>query len=173
MAKHRGQKSEQPARSSRRKQYREDIDGLLGHMKKLNPGEPLAGELSRYLCIRIAGYGEVAVSELCEEYAVGFSDNEFLTTYVWSTARGATNPDARKLKVLFSHFDSAWGERVTRHFERESAEREAWKTVMLHRNRIAHGEASDISTEQLKGYLEQMERTLTWLDGRLKCHFKA
>lgn len=111
-------------------------------------------DFARYLCVLLTGYLEKAISELLVEHSRQQSGIA-IQRYVGSSLERFHNPSVGKIISLFEKFSEDWRDDLKAFIVDERAA--AIGSVLKERNRIAHGEDSDISYVRVGTYRTQID----------------
>jgi hypothetical protein len=111
-------------------------------------------DFARYLCVLLTGYLEKAISELLIQHARQQS-SAAIQRYVRSSLERFQNPSVGKIINLFEKFSEDWRDDLKGFLVDERAA--AIGSVLKERNRIAHGDDSDISYVRVTTYRAQID----------------
>ncbi len=121
----------------------------------------LRSDFARYLCVLVCGYLERAVVELLLHYTRTHA-NAGVTGYVGLRLRtGFQNPSAGRIKETVGAFNPAWADDLEVFIVDERLA--AIASVLAQRNRIAHGEWSDITYSWIEGYYAHIQDVIDHL----------
>ncbi len=125
----------------------------------LDRNKEIEAHLANYLCVRISGFLEVAIREICKEYiknnSVPGSQLEYYTNQQWK--RGLSFRRENILNLL-REFNKEWATEFTKTKMPNSGDLHiAIDTVVNSRNAIAHGEDSDITLSELKAHFDKIK----------------
>lgn len=123
--------------------------------------EQLRSDLSRYLCILVAGFLERSVQTMYLEYAKS-SASPKVVSYLEKQLRWSINFNMDKLLGLVSSFGDDWTQELKDHkdFDQFKA---AIDSVYANRNRIAHGDDVGVSYVVMKEYYAAVSKLVDLL----------
>lgn len=111
-------------------------------------------DFSRYLCVLLSGFLEKAIAELLLQHARQQSGTA-VQRYMRIALERFQNPSVGRITSLFEKFSQEWRNDLQAFLVDERAA--AIGSVVKERNRIAHGENSDISYVRVERYREQID----------------
>lgn len=131
--------------------YKSRLDNLFNKVAGIHDLE-LQAHWSRYLCVLVSGFIEVAVKEILGDYAARRSSPE-ISNYVSRRLLRETNLKMNKIIDLLSQFNRDWGEELERQTRGEL--KDAIDSIVANRHQIAHGKDTGVSFLQVKGWYEK------------------
>ncbi|MDX1995896.1 MAG: HEPN domain-containing protein [bacterium] len=130
--------------------YRNRLDNLFRKANALNHDFELLGHWSRYLCVLVSGYLEVAVYEIYSDYGAKRAAPE-IANYVSSQLGEFQNPKMGKILTIVGGFNKEWRREIEDHPDYEEI-KDAIDSIVNNRNKIAHGEDVNLSFHTLQPY---------------------
>jgi hypothetical protein len=100
---------------------------------------------SRYLCILVAGFLEVAVQAVYLEYARSKAHPN-VVSYVERRLREFQNPNMQRIVDAGRAFSVQWGTEL----EKEATIRDSINSIINNRHQIAHGRSTDVTIGRLR-----------------------
>ncbi|CAI7974122.1 HEPN_RiboL-PSP domain-containing protein [Frankia sp. Hr75.2] len=146
---------------------KESLDELYLRADPRNISDPeLAGDLSRYLCVRVSGFLEQAVVLILREYC---SRNSWgsVQAFAHSWLDKAPNMNSQALVKLVRRFDPSWADDLI-DFLADDERYSSLNALVGIRNDIAHGRDQSLSRENVWNYLRVTEEIIEWLLVRLE-----
>ncbi len=132
---------------------------------KANGWEPsLQALLSQHLCVLLSGFAEAFVEDVLRDYALTHGDWRLQRAASWVTDR-FQNPKAGRLEELLATFDQEWGNDLKTFFGDDPARRDALNSVVANKNKIAHGEDSNVSYVVLRSWRTSLQETAAFVEG--------
>jgi hypothetical protein len=130
---------------------RSRLDATFGRIAQVPEDDlELRSDFAQYLCIRVSGYLERAIVELLNQHTFARSPST-VTSYVnRRLLAGFQNPSKDKILRTLGDFDSDWRAEMEAYIVDERAS--AVSSINTQRNRIAHGDWSDITYVRVKEY---------------------
>jgi len=111
-------------------------------------------DFARYLCVLLSGFLEKAIAELLLHHIRQHS-GVAIQRYMRIALERFQNPSVGRITFLFEKFSQEWGDDLRAFLVDERAA--AIGSVVKERNRIAHGENSDISYVRVERYRQQID----------------
>lgn len=111
-------------------------------------------DFARYLCVLVSGFLEKAITGLLLEHA-GQQAGPAIQRYMRTALERFQNPSVGRIVTLFERFSEEWRDDLNDFLVDEKAA--AIGSIVKERNRIAHGEDSDISYARVVGYRQQID----------------
>lgn len=126
------------------------LDKLFERAFALDAGSEVAGDINRYLCIRVAGFLEQSLlaSGRCVSESMAFSLGQ---TWALSWLERGPNPSRREVEKFVGRFSSAWGGEIATYLDVDQRGQRLNALVGI-RNDIAHGKNQGVSAAQAFGY---------------------
>ena len=104
-----------------------------------------------YLCIRASSYVEFSVRRILLEYVMVEADRApNLANFVNKKLEHSFNPKPSKILELVELFSSEWKQNLGRSIDGRLSS--SLGSIVANRNKIAHGEISDITFARLSGF---------------------
>jgi hypothetical protein len=142
----------------RRKQQ---LEHLFKQIAKLKGDDELVAHWSRYLCVLVCGFIEVAVFEIYSEFARDKAQG-FVANYVQKQLSRFQNPKMEKILTLAGSFNGLWRDKLKKATDGEL--KDAVDSIVNNRNNIAHGRNSDITYGRIKEYFEKAVKVIDVLE---------
>ncbi len=144
--------------------YKKRLDYLFDRAKEF-AGEPeLQAHWSRYLCVLVSGFLEVAVQTLFTEYAKSKA-TPVVSNYVDAQVSRFQNPKMDKILELTRAFSSEWAEELDKATSGEL--KDAIDSIAANRHKIAHGESVGISLSRISRYYRDAVRVIDLIEAQL------
>lgn len=118
---------------------------------------------ARYLCIRVSGFLEVAVSIIYKKYAKDKA-HPFVVNYVEKQLSSFQNPKMEKILNITRSFNPKWAEELELELENNSEIKDSIDSIVDVRNKIAHGENVGITYIRIKRYYEVALKLMEFLE---------
>ncbi|QIX62230.1 hypothetical protein HER32_13990 [Hymenobacter sp. BT18] len=136
--------------------YKNRLDYLFSQAGiACNQDDEMMAHWARYLCVRCAGFIEVAIPKLFVEYCKGHSHNIRVYKFLTTQLDAIQNVKAEKIVVIVGYFDSKWATDV-QDYMNEEGRKEAINSIVAQRHLIAHGKDSSLSFASLQGYYKKL-----------------
>ncbi len=157
--------SYRPSGRTEVQRLRKQLDELFLRGDELDEASELAGDMHRYLCVRVSGFLEQSMVSLaracCENHGWGAG-----ATFGLSWLERAPNMRSDELQRLVSRFDRTWGEELIEYLAVE--ERSARINALMGiRNDVAHGKNQGVSRRQVWEYYQLVSGVVDWAAERL------
>ena len=127
------------------------IVSLINQIKSLKEKDDfdeIISNLSKYLCILIAGYTEKLFVYYLERYFINKAHPR-LVGYLRASLKHTTNLQMTKIEEILCKFDTKWTEWLRQ--EKDYQEyKDSLQSIYDNRNKIAHGEISNIGIQSLE-----------------------
>lgn len=124
----------------------------------------LQSDLAKYLCVLLSGYAEVCVEDILRDYASTKGDAR-LRRQVGHTLDRFNNPKPGQINALLATFDAEWAAKLDDFFLSRQECRDALSSVVDHKNKIAHGDDSQVSFHTLKSeWLPTVIETMQFIE---------
>ena len=117
-------------------------------------------DYARYLCILVSGFIERAVDDIFHEY-VGERSHPSIHRYAQRNIR-SRNVNTERLFQILAQFDPDWATQLQSNLS--PAQIAAINSIHGNRNRIAHGEDSDLTFHQVRSDYEMIKEVIALLD---------
>lgn len=132
--------------------------------EKVNSGDPkdeqLRTQMAQYFCIRVSALVELALKEYLKANIAGAAPKH-IQTFVISKTKNITNLKFNKLKTSLESFSPEWGQQLEENLTDE--ERDALDSLVNERNKIAHGNPTNITLRQVENYFNAVKSILSKL----------
>lgn len=110
----------------------------------------LRSDYAQYLCVRVSGFLERAVVELLNQHTFQRSSTTVSTYVSRRLLAGFQNPSKDKIIRTLRDFNKDWGDEMEAFIVDERAA--AVGSINTQRNRIAHGDWTDITFVRVRDY---------------------
>lgn len=124
--------------------------------------EFLQSHLSGYICIRVSGYFENAVSSIVYAYAKNRS-HKHIAAYVDKTISRLTNINSVKLKEIVGSLSPDLRQKLEDFFD-DSQKESSLNSLVNIRNTIAHGKDHGVTVVQANDYFKQCKEIVGFLE---------
>jgi len=142
-----------------------ELDELYIRADPRSIGDPeVAGDLARYLCIRVSGYLEQATAIILRSYCTKNSWGD-VQQFAMSWLDRTPNLSSDSLLRLVERFNKAAAGELTELLKIEERGSSINALIGI-RNDIAHGRNQGLSRMQAWRYFEVVELVIEWLIGR-------
>jgi len=146
--------------------WRRSLEGLFERADALDQGSAVAGDLNRYLCVRVAGYLEQSL------ISIGRSSIERLSggvaeAFALSWLERSPNPSASEVARFVGRFSNRWREEFEE-FMQADGRGQRLNALIGIRNDVAHGKNQGVSARQVRDYLDVGQDVVDWLLDRLE-----
>lgn len=112
-----------------------------------------------YLCIRASSYVEYSVKTILLEYVKSETDRApNLANFVHKKLEYSFNPKPSRILDLLELFNSDWKQNLGNSIDGKLST--SVGSIVANRNRIAHGEISDITLERLADYFADAQEVV-------------
>ena len=138
--------------------------------EKCNGDLELEAQWARYMCIRCAGFFEVAVREILSDY-LSRTSSPASAKYGKQALKRSQNPNGEQIVQTLGSFDPLWRSKLEAHKYWLDGGRDAFDSVMSIRHTLAHGGDAGITLGTLSSYLEKALKVLEYIENL--CHNKA
>jgi len=142
----------------RRKQQ---LDNLFRQIARFKGDDELVAHWSRYLCVLVCGFIEIAVFEIYNEFARNKSHG-FIANYVQRQLSKFQNPKMEKIVSLAGSFNGLWRDKLKEATDGEL--KDAVDSIVNNRNNIAHGRNSDITFGRMEEYYKKAVKVIDILE---------
>ena len=141
------------------------IDSLISQIQKLckeDEYDEVISNLSKYLCILIAGYTEkVFVNQLLHFFEN--KNNPRLVRFLTLEFKRTTNLSIGKIEDILNKFDTSWVEKLRKSTDYEEYG-DALQSIYDNRNKIAHGENSNVGVKSLEDCYHKIQEFFVLLN---------
>jgi hypothetical protein len=121
----------------------------------------VAGDLARYLCVRVSGFLEQATQVILRDYCAKNSWGS-VQTFAHSWLDRMPNLSAEALVGLIKRFDAEIAEELHEFLNLEERGTRLNSLIGI-RNDVAHGKNQGVSRDQAWGYFEIVDQIIQWL----------
>ena len=143
--------------------YKRQLDDLFGKVSNLDSDLEMQSHWARYLCIRVSGFLEFAVSTMYKNYAKDKSA-PFVVNYVNKQLSGFQNPNMEKILNITRAFNADWAKEIELELDNNSEIKDSIDSIVKNRNKIAHGENVGITYSRMKSYYENALKLMKLLE---------
>jgi hypothetical protein len=133
--------------------YKRQLDDLFDKVSNLDSDPEMQSHWAKYLCIRVSGFLEVAVSTIYKKYAKDKAA-PFVVNYVEKQLSSFQNPKMEKILNITKSFNPKWAEELELELRNNSEIKDSIDSIVDVRNKIAHGENVGITYTRIKRYYE-------------------
>lgn len=117
-------------------------------------------DYARYLCVLVSGFIERAVDDILHEY-IGERSHPSIHRYAQRNIR-SRNVNTERLFQILTQFDPNWTAQLQSNLS--PAQIAAINSIHGNRNRIAHGEDSDLTFYQVRNAYEMIQEVVALLE---------
>lgn len=156
----------QPLARTEIARLRKSLDSLFERAFDLDPSAETAGDINRYVCIRVSGFLEQVLLSLGRSVAERMSGG-ISRDFGLSWLNRAPNPSSAEVIRFVQRFSNAWGAEL-RALLADDERGERLNALVGIRNDIAHGKNQGLSAVQAFGYYEVVTEVAEWLADRLE-----
>lgn len=112
-----------------------------------------------YLCIRASSFVEFSVKTILKEYVKAETKNApYLANFVNKNLEHSFNPKPSRILDLLELFNSDWKQNLADSIHGRLSS--SMGSIVANRNKIAHGDDSDITLERLAGYFADAQEVV-------------
>jgi hypothetical protein len=112
-------------------------------------GTEIQSDLARYYCVLLSGFVEKSIVTLLTAYAQE-GTNKSVQRYVGNNLSKLRNPNEEKAREILKVFNPEWSKKFKD--EISDAQAAAIDSVVLLRNKIAHGVDTDVTIDRVREY---------------------
>lgn len=135
---------------------RQRLDDTFFRIASIDENDAEArADFAKYLCVRVSGYLETAVSRLLMAYAATQA-SPTVARYVSADLVRFQNARKYRLIELFGRFSESWRAELEAYLVDERAD--AIGTIVANRHKIAHGEDSNLTYVRVLGHWETVKK---------------
>lgn len=142
--------------------YKSQLDYLFTKVSSLDSDLEMQSHWARYLCIRVSGFLEVAVSTIYKKYAKEKA-HSFVANYV-EKQLSIQNPKMEKILNITKSFNPEWAKEIELELRNNSEIKDSIDSIVDVRNKIAHGEDVGITYTRIKRYYEVALKLVEFLE---------
>ena len=151
-----------PQIAQRLRQLYELIDRTGGATQDIN----LQRHWGRYLCVIVAGFLEYSLQTIYSDFA-DRTASPHTARFVSDRLSRVSNPNSERFIQTASAFNQRWGEELREFFDVDPERTKgAINSIMTERNKIAHGETSQISVARVREYLDRSVIVLEFIENQ-------
>ena len=143
--------------------YKRQLDDLFEKISTLDSDLEMQSHWARYLCIRVSGFLEFAVSTMYKNYAKDKAA-PFVVNYVNKQLSGFQNPNMEKILNITRAFSADWAKEIELELDNNSEIKDSIDSIVKNRNKIAHGENVGITYSRIKSYYENALKLVKLLE---------
>ena len=143
--------------------YQRELDDLFEKVSSLNSDPEMQSHWAKYLCIRVSGFLEVAVSTIYKKYAKNKA-SPFVVNYVERQLSSFQNPKMEKILNITRSFNPKWAEDIELELSKNTEIKDSIDSIVEVRNKIAHGENIGITYSKMKGYYKNALKLVNLLE---------
>lgn len=133
------------------------IERLYSWCDKLDPGSDERSEASKSLCILVAGYIECRLRHVLSHYVARLKLERRMESFAFQTIDKFHSVSLREIDALLCKFDPAWSQALLGP-NRDEQVPAAIESIGNHRNSLAHGRPSGVSSDQVISYYLSIQR---------------
>ena len=143
--------------------YKRQLDDLFSKVSTLDSDFEMQSHWAKYLCIRVSGFLEVAVSTIYKNYAKNKAA-PFVVNYVDKQLSSLQNPNMEKILKITRSFNPDWAKEIELELIDNSEIKDSIDSIVDVRNKIAHGEDVGITYTRIKRYYEVALKLVEFLE---------
>jgi hypothetical protein len=145
--------------------YKSQLDDLFSKISTLDSDFEMQSHWAKYLCIRVSGFLEVAVSTIYKNYAKNKAA-PFVVNYVDKQLSSFQNPNMEKILKITRSFNPDWAKEIEIELINNSEIKDSIDSIVDVRNKIAHGENVGITYARIKRYYEVALKLVEFLENQ-------
>lgn len=159
----------QTQRHPLRVRIRNRLESMFQRVSELNQSElegtsEIQSDYAKYICVVTSGYLEQAVKEIALFYAESKAEPR-ISQYVSKSWPRSKNMDAAAIKQMFEKFDLDWGGQIETWMAKDEAIRKKHiDDLVTWRNRIAHGDETNLNVVRLASVKDRYKTACTLVD---------
>jgi len=111
-----------------------------------------------YLCVRTSGYVESSVKTILREYVESKTNNAPIVSFVDKQLDYTLTPRREQILALVGQFNSKWRENLRDSIKGRLGD--SLHSIVVNRNKVAHGDDVVLSLEDLKKYFEDAQEVV-------------
>jgi hypothetical protein len=138
------------------------LDALFSKVAAIGDVE-MKSHWSRYLCVLVSGFIEVAFVQVVSEYAKRRSSPDVARFVVGSISQ-FQNAKIEKMLTVIGSFNTEWRDEIDAATKGELAD--AVNSVVANRHLIAHGNSVGISFTTIKDYYDRVIKVIELIEVR-------
>ena len=132
----------------------DNVYGLVNLLPYENP--EMLSHWAKYLCVVTFGLLESSIKEIYGDYAKNKSNTE-IHNFVRASIKTSRNPSWEEIISIARKFNVDWGENLQSVDDQISS---SVNSVVSLRNRIAHGEDTNITLHSMKEYYKDIKKAI-------------
>jgi hypothetical protein len=122
--------------------------------------------IAQYLAALICGIYEDAIEHILDEFVQKTTTTIEIKNFISNSVDNSfRNPDQSNIKRLLKLFNDQWGAQLDRKLQTNNWE--ALDTIVLNKNRIAHGNISNITYPQIKRLFQDSKMIIEEIDSMI------
>ena len=143
-------------------QHRDRLQAVFDLASGMVPGEPLQAHVVQYLCVRVQGLLEQSIQLIYFEHARTRSQPSVASYVGKALKRLPRNLSWDELCQLAGRFDPGWETQLRDFMKQEH--KDAIRSVLTNRNKIAHGESVSLGLHQLKDWNARITDVVDYIE---------
>jgi hypothetical protein len=143
--------------------HKDRLDALFLQVKGLQSDPDMISHWSRYLCVLVSGFIEVAIQLILTRFAEKQSSPP-VAYFVSRRMRDLMNPKMGKILDVIADFDQGIRDEIAKLTEGEL--RDAVDGVVQNRNKIAHGIEIGIGFTTIQNYYHSVIKVIELIESR-------
>lgn len=149
--------------------YKRQLDDLFDKVSTLDSDPEMQSHWARYLCVRVSGFLEVAVSKTYKKYAKDKA-SPFVSNYVEKQLSSFQNPKMEKILNITKSFNPEWAKEIELELVNNSELKDSIDSIVDLRNKISHGDNSNSSLTytKIKNYYRNALKLIQILEEQCK-----
>jgi hypothetical protein len=129
--------------------YKRQLDDLFTKVSSLDSDFEMQSHWSRYLCVRVSGFLEIAISTIYKNYAREKAA-PFVVNYVEKQLSGFQNPKMERILNITKSFSPEWAKEIELELIEKAEIKTSIDSIVELRNKIAHGDNSNSSITYIR-----------------------
>lgn len=130
--------------------------------RRFEEDDEFKSHIAKYLCIMCSGFVEKALENTLYNYYRNKTDNDDLKKYISENLRRVNNPKKERIVSTVKSFSTEFSEMIHNYIDNER--KMALETLMINRNKIAHGESSDITISQIESNFNKIVEIFKYIE---------
>jgi hypothetical protein len=141
-----------------------DAAALQSHLRNSSFARDgvIQAEMSRYLCVRVSGFLDAAVSHILAMHIDGLSAPTVARFASLCLGR-LQNLNAEKLTRLLNNFDPAWADSFSAFLDPKK--KDDIDSLVANRNNIAHGRPTTVTYSRVSVFYATAREVVDYIDG--------
>lgn len=120
----------------------------------------IVAQIAQHICVRLSGILEQAIKD-CIYVSLSQGCQPRTASFIGRELSDFQNPKPEKIARLFESIDKSWLEQLKNFWE--PVTKDAIGSIVSNRNKIAHGESSSVTINQIKSWLSEVKRFCNFL----------